>query len=171
MPAMAIIRAPGTKDFDAIAEITNHYVTTGAAHLAYRPFKPSDLRAIYQMRDRHPWYVYEDEGAILGYAKAGPWRDPREEAYQRTCEVAVYVAERAQRRGIGRKLYDAVLDESAKHYRVAIARIALPNPAAIALHEKCGFEHCGTLRDVAVKNRAWLSIDLWQKRLQAGEAA
>src|SRR5438045_6592228 len=102
---MAIIRAPGPKDFTAMADIANHYITTSAIHLAYRPYKPSELKAIYQMRDRHPWYVFEEEGDVLAYAQAGPWRDPREEAYQRTCEVAVYVADQARGRGLGRQLY------------------------------------------------------------------
>lgn len=161
-----VIRPPKNDDFTAIAEITNHYIATSAIHFGYRPYKPSELRAVYNLRDRHPWYVYEEEGRVLAYAKAGVWRE--RDAYQWTCEVGLYVADHARGRGIGRQLYDALLTECAKYYRSAVAGITVPNPASVKLHEACGFERVGTFVDAGYKNNAWHAVEFWQKRFKTG---
>ena len=45
------------------------------------------------------------DGALLGYAYAGPYRT--RPAYRFTVEDSIYVAPQAQRRGVGRALLDA----------------------------------------------------------------
>src|SRR5439155_1623288 len=52
--------------------------------------------------DGYPWLVAVLDGAIVGYAYAGPYR-PRP-AYRYTVEDSVYLATGAQRKGIGRAL-------------------------------------------------------------------
>lgn len=161
-----MICAPRQKDFDAIAEITNHYIATDLL-FGHTPVTATTMRAVHKMRDRHPWYVFEEEGTVLGYAMAGRWRDYRDQAYQWTCEVAVYVAEQAQGRGIDDQLYSALLTESAKYYRTAVATVA-ERPANSALHERCGFTRVGTIPDAAWKNNAWHTVEIWHKQLQTG---
>jgi phosphinothricin acetyltransferase len=46
-----------------------------------------------------------------------------------------------------------------------LALVALPNPASIALHEACGFEHLGTMREVGRKFDRWLDTAWFQKLL------
>ena len=45
---------------------------------------------------------------------------------------------------------------------VALALVALPNPASVALHEACGFEHLGTMREVGRKFDRWLDTAWYQ---------
>ncbi len=52
----------------------------------------------------YPYLVAEIDGAVAGYAYAGPYR-PRP-AYRFSVENSIYVAPDAQRRGIGRVLLD-----------------------------------------------------------------
>jgi phosphoesterase RecJ-like protein len=59
--------------------------------------------------EAYPGMVF-DVGALLGYAKAGFWRDRA--AYACTAEVGVYVNHAAHRRGIGRALYVALLTDT-----------------------------------------------------------
>ena len=49
-----------------------------------------------------PYFVAEDDGAVAGYAYAGPFR-PRP-AYRFIVEDSIYVAPEAKGRGIGRAL-------------------------------------------------------------------
>ena len=60
-------------------------------------------------------------------------------------------------------MYDDLLGRvRADGIHVALALIALPNPASVALHEACGFEHLGTMREVGWKFDRWLDTAWYQ---------
>ena len=113
----------------------------------------------------HPYLVAERDGAVIGYAYAGPFKERR--AYRFAAEVTVYVAESAQGGGIGRALYGALLErltESGHH--TAIGIIALPNPGSVALHERVGFRHVGTVHEAGWKFDRWHDVGYWQRVLE-----
>ncbi|MFT3906378.1 MAG: GNAT family N-acetyltransferase [Steroidobacteraceae bacterium] len=114
----------------------------------------------------HPWLVSVDAaGLIDGYAYASRHRERA--AYQWSVDVTAYVRADRRRSGVGAKLYAALLPLLVRQgYYQAFAGIALPNPGSIALHEKMGFEHLGTYREVGFKLGAWHDVGWWQKRLQ-----
>jgi len=47
---------------------------------------------------------------------------------------------------------------------VALAGIALPNDASVALHRNFGFTEVGTFREYAIKNGQYIS-SVWMQRL------
>ena len=162
---MTSIRPPDAADFATLAAITSHYIATSAIHFGYEPVTADDLGAIWQRdRARFPWLVVEAAGEVLGYAKAGSWRDRA--AYRWTTEVGLYVAESARGRGLGRALYRELLTELPRRgFRSAIAGITLPNDASVALHQACGFTSIGVVRDAGWKLEHWHDVEFWQKRL------
>ena len=159
-----MIRPIRDDDIAAITAITNHYITTTAVHFAYEPLPEVEIDAMWRgYRDRFPWLVIEDGGQVVGYAKAGTWRDRA--AYAWTAETGVYLADAARGRGLGRKVYVALLDELAvRGFRSAVAGITLPNDVSVALHLSLGFEPVGTVRDAGWKRGAWIDVGFWQKR-------
>jgi hypothetical protein len=63
------------------------------------------------------------------------------------------------------QLYVRLLDMlEGQGFRNAFAGIALPNDASITLHERLGFTHLGTYRDVGYKLGAWHDVGWWQKK-------
>jgi phosphinothricin acetyltransferase len=50
-------------------------------------------------------------------------------------------------------------------YVAAIWAIALPNEASVTLHEKLGFFHTGSYRQVGFKLGEWIDVGLWQRDL------
>jgi phosphinothricin acetyltransferase len=162
-----MIRPVRDDDFPAIAAITNHYIETTTYHFAYEPLPVAQYRAM--QKPRFPWFVYDD-GTVLGYAKAGTWRDRA--AYDWTTEVGLYITEAARGRGIGRALYTALLDELAlRNFRSAIAGITLPNDPSIELHKKFGFESVGIVRDAGHKHGAWCDVEFFQKRFTTSSSS
>lgn len=156
------IRAVHNADFEAIADITNHYITTSAIHFGYEPVTADELRAA--CKERYPFLVDERDGRIVAYAKAGVWRERA--AYAWTTEIGIYVAPELRRGGIGMPLYVALLDAcAAAGFHSAIAGITLPNDPSLALHRRLGFEHVGTVRDAGFKNDAWHAVAFYQKVL------
>jgi phosphinothricin acetyltransferase len=165
-----LIRAARDDDFAAITAITNHYVATTAIHFAYEPIEDGALRVQWQAgAERYPWLVAERDGEVVGYAKAGTWRERM--AYRWTVEAGLYVADRARGGGIGRALYGALLAELERRgFRSVIAGITLPNAASVRLHERLGFTPVGVFEDAGWKHGRWHAVGFWQKRLAAGDA-
>jgi phosphinothricin acetyltransferase len=162
-----MIRAACEDDFPAIASITNHYVASTSIHFAYEPISVAELAGSWKKSDRYPWFVSVEADGVVGYAKAGAWRDRA--AYAWTTEVGVYVAPAAHRRGIGRALYAALLAEVERRgFRSAIAGITLPNDPSRAFHEAFGFESVGTVRDAGWKLGSWRAVEFFQKRFSTG---
>ena len=128
-------------------------------------------RRISKYAATHQFLVAEDGGEVVGYAYACRWGERA--AYDWSVETSVYVAAGRHRRGIGRALYAELFERlRAQGFRTAVARITLPNPASIALHEGIGFAPIGTLRDIGWKVGAWRDVGYWQLDLRpAGENA
>jgi len=158
------IRPARADDFAAIAAITNHYIATTAIHFAYEPLAADEIAAAWRDHaDQFPWFVV-DEGNVIGYAKAGTWRDRA--AYRWTTEIGLYLDPDACGRGLGRALYGALLPELTRRgFRSAIAGMTLPNPASRALHVALGFEPIGIVRDAGFKHERWHDVEFFQKRL------
>jgi phosphinothricin acetyltransferase len=75
------------------------------------------------------------------------------------------------RKGIGALLLRALIAASEQRgYRRMIAVIGdSANFGSIALHERAGFHHIGTLRSVGFKHGKWLDTVLMQRALGKGD--
>lgn len=110
-----------------------------------------------------PWLVRED-GAVTGFASAGPFR--ARAAYARTAEASIYVAEDARRNGVGRALGEAILGELARGgYHSVMGVVALPNPASERLLAALGFRSVGVIHEAGYKLGRWWDVGLWQRAL------
>jgi len=108
--------------------------------------------------------VADHDGVVAGFAYSSAYR-PRP-GYRLTRETSVYLTEQARGQGLGRGMYDDLLDRvRADGIHVVLALVALPNPPSIALHEACGFEHVGTMREVGRKFDRWLDTAWYQRVL------
>jgi phosphinothricin acetyltransferase len=116
-----------------------------------------------------PYLVAEADGAVLGFAYAGPFR-PRA-AYRYTLEDSVYVAPEAKGRGVGRALLSAVVAAcEALGVRQLMAVIGdSENAGSIGLHAALGFERTGVGRSVGFKHGRWVDIVHMQKPLNGGD--
>ena len=54
----------------------------------------------------------------------------------------------------------------AQEYHVMVGAIDLTNKGSIALHQRLGFEHAGTIRQAGFKFGRWLDVDFWQLVLE-----
>jgi phosphinothricin acetyltransferase len=145
--------------------IVNHYIRETHIHFASEPARDEQFLGDWRAsQPRYPWLTATLDGRFAGYAKGGPWR--AREAYRSTVETAVYIDPACHRRGVGLAVMTALLDElSRREFRTAIAGVALPNDASIALHEKLGFASVGTFHGVGVKfGRSW-DVGFWQRCL------
>ena len=108
-----------------------------------------------------PWFVWEENGRVLGYAYAGKWKSRC--AYRYSVESSIYLAKEATGRGLGTKLYVALIDAlRAKGIHSIIGGIALPNPASVGVSEKLGFQKIGQFKEVGWKFEQWIDVGYWE---------
>lgn len=159
------IRAVTAADAASIAAIYNHYVRETVVTFEEQPVPvPEMARRIAEQSSHYPYLVTEADGAVAGYACASSWK--RRSAYRHSAESTVYLAPGFTGRGLGRGLYEALLDAmKARGLHCAIGGISLPNPGSIRLHERLGFTPVGRFREVGWKFNRWIDVGYWEKLL------
>ncbi len=101
---------------------------------------------------------------VLGYGSFGSFRDFP--GYARTVEHSVYVATKAQRRGIGRMILAELIARARdKGMEAMVGGIDSSNSASITLHEQAGFEVQGNLKGVGRKFGKRLDLAFMVKQL------
>jgi L-amino acid N-acyltransferase YncA len=166
-----LVRAARTGDFEAIAAILEPLIRHTAIHFAYQPLSAAELRDAWgRLRETYPFLVAEAGGEVVGFTKAGPWRERA--AYLWTPECGVYVREDRKRTGVGRVLYARLFDILRQQgFHSVMAGIALPNDPSVRLHEAFGFVAVGQVPRAGWKHGRWHEVGFWQKDLaEAGTA-
>ena len=165
----ALLRDAGPGDAAACAAIYAGYVTGTAITFETVPPTTQEMaRRIAAAVATHAWLVLLQDGAVVGYACAGPFKDRA--AYRWSCEVSVYLQLGFQRRGGGRALYGALLARlTDRGYRTAAAGMTLPNEASVALHRAMGFEPVGTYRRIGFKHGGWHDVAWVQTSLTTSQ--
>jgi len=160
------IRRATENDAVRLGEIYNWYVANTFVTFE-TDIVPTDemRRRIREKLESYDWIVGEEGREIVGFAYYGPFR--ARGAYFRTIESTIYLSQDSKGKGIGKKLYSALIDSaSEKGFRELIGVIALPNPASIALHAGLGFSEAGILRRVGHKFDTYHDVALWQRSLK-----
>jgi L-amino acid N-acyltransferase YncA len=167
------IRPATAADIPAITRIYAHAVQHGTASFELEPPNEAEMaqRQKALLDGGFPYLVATSDGAVLGYAYAGPYR--ARPAYRFSVENSIYVAADAHRRGVGRALMDRLIAESeVRGYRLMIAVIGdSAQTPSIELHRAAGFKLVGALEGVGYKFGRWLDTVLMQRALGKGMSA
>ncbi len=165
-----MIRIATVGDVPAMLEIYGPYILNTAYSFEYTvPTEAQFTERFLTYTAQMPWLVWEENGAVLGYAYGSlPFERA---AYQWCGEVSVYLAPEAQGRGIGRRLY-AVLEEImwAQGYRVIYSLITTENTGSLAFHEKQGYQKFAEFSNCGFKFGRWLGIVWMEKRANSVES-
>ncbi|HDP4509299.1 TPA: N-acetyltransferase [Staphylococcus aureus] len=162
-----MIRCAKKEDLNAILAIYNDAIINTTAVYTYKPQTIDERIAWFETKQRNhePFFVFEENGSVLGFATFGsfrPWP-----AYQYTIEHSIYVDASARGKGIASQLLQRLIVEAkAKGYRTLVAGIDASNEASIKLHQKFAFKHAGTLTNVGFKFNQWLDLAFYELDLQ-----
>ena len=160
-PGSIPVRPATAADLPGAAAIYDEQVRTGISTFDLEPPPVSYWEHHLASTDPGDHFLVAEDGGVGGFAYSSAY--PPRPGYRLTRETSVYLSERARGQGLGRRMYDDLLGRvRADGIHVALALIALPNPASVALHEACGFEHLGTMREVGWKFDRWLDTAWYQ---------
>lgn len=158
-----LVRQANASDAAAIADIYRPYVEQ--TRITFEDVAPPPDEIARRLSGPvHPWLVIEEDACVIGYASTSPMRDRA--AYRWSVETGIYLAPKAQGRGVGRQLLTSHVELLKRQgFVTIIAGIALPNDASVGLHEKLGFALSGIERGVGFKLGQWVDVGRWQKDL------
>ncbi|WP_444922577.1 arsinothricin resistance N-acetyltransferase ArsN1 family B [Microbulbifer sp. CnH-101-G] len=163
-----MIRTVNNSDAQVIAAIYNHYVIN--TPITFEEQAISSVDMVRRIESVHhsslPWLVKEQNGEVVGYAYATPWKE--RSAYRFSVETSVYITNDMKSKGMGTALYLALFAElKKKNIRTAIGGITLPNSASVALHEKLGMKKVAHFEKVGFKFGQWRDVGYWQAQLES----
>ena len=156
-------------DYPAIRDIHNFYIEHTVVNFEEAPLALDEIEArVISCTGSYPWLVGVEDNAVIGYAYANRWQT--RSAYRLSVETTIYLAPGSGGRGYGGILYANLLDclrQQGLH--TAVAGIALPNAASVALHERSGFSKVAHFAEVGWKLGRWVDVGYWQIRLAPGD--
>jgi L-amino acid N-acyltransferase YncA len=127
----------------SVREIYQAGIDTG--HATFESSPPATWDAWQRHRLNELSLVALEGGAVMGWASLSSASDRC--VYAGVAEVSVYVAPKAQGRGVGRQLLGALIEQSeAKNIWTLQAGIFPENLASVALHHALGFATVGIRR-------------------------
>lgn len=167
------IRIADAGDAERIREIYAPYVTDTAITFEYDvPDVQEFERRIDNTLKRYPYLVALEQGTIIGYAYAGPFR-PRA-AYQHSVEASVYVEHSHAGKGVGRLLYGE-LEKILQRQNVTVVYACITatereqdehlTNGSILFHEHVGYTLVGRFFHCGYKFDKWYSMVWMEKRI------
>lgn len=152
----------------AILDILNEQIRTSKALYEYVERTPDSMASWFQAKQarNHPVIGVENEsGALMGFATYGVFRE--RPAYKYTVEHSVYVHQDHRGKGLGLALMERLIEAArAQDLHVMVGGIDASNAGSIAMHEKLGFVHAGTIRESGFKFGTWLDLAFYQLTLR-----
>ncbi len=162
------IRNVESGDIKAIQEIYAAHVLHGVASFEEVPPSEEEMDSRYQQitAEGFPYLVAEQDGIIVGYCYAAPYR--ARSAYRFTVENSIYIREGMTGRGVGALLLGSLINCCEKGpWQQMVAVIAQgDNSASLNLHRRMGFEQVGILKAVGFKHGQWLDTIFMQRALK-----
>jgi L-amino acid N-acyltransferase YncA len=152
------LRSLLAEDWPAVRAIYLDGIRSGLASFEIDAPSWDDWNAAHTLR-----VVAEADEEVVGWAAAGPISTRR--CYRGVVESSVYIAARAQGRGVGRALMEDLIARAEREGIWTIQTSIFPeNRVSLALHERCGFRVVGIRERVAKRDGIWRDTVFLERR-------
>lgn len=149
---------------DAILEIFNEAILNSTALYDYKARTAQNMVGWFEAKRTGGFPVIgveDSDGVLLGFGSYGSFR--AWPAYKYTVEHSVYIHKDHRGKGLGRVVMQQIIDAAKRNnVHALMGGIDATNSGSIALHERLGFRHVGTLPEVGFKFGRWLDLAFYQ---------
>ena len=152
----------------ALRDILNHYILNSVVTFEMVELSLENRKTWFtQFSDtgRYQLFVAEQAEEVVGYAAS--LRFHQRPAYAPSVMTSIYLHKDHTGKGIGEKVYSALIEELKKVEDVhrAYGLVVLPNPGSEKLHEKLGFQVAGLLHEGGFKFGKYHDVRMYEHRL------
>ena len=165
---MQFIKCTYLAHADAILDIFNEAIVNSTALYDYQPRQPESMVSWFKAKEIGNFPVIgaiDKFNRLLGFASYGTFRNWP--AYKYSIEHSVYIHPDRRRQGIGFALMQQlILAATQQQYHTMVGGIDMTNTSSIALHQKLGFTHTGTIQHAGFKFGRWLDLGFYQLLLE-----
>jgi len=159
------VRDATSEDFERINEIYNWTIVDNHVSFDTEPYDLEKRQEWWDGRDADlDCLVAEADGLVIGVAYSSRYRPKA--AYRSTVETTVVIDIDHLGRGVGTALLTALVNRlQAAGHHLAVAIVALPNDASVALHHRIGYQTAGVIHEVGHKDGKYWDTMLLERRL------
>lgn len=165
---MQLVNCTHASHAASILGIFNDAIANSTALYDYKSRTAESMLSWFKAKEAGHYPVIgavSEDGELLGFASYGSFR--AWPAYKYSVEHSVYVHKDHRGQGVGLALLQRIIVEATEQqYHVLVGGIDVNNLASIALHQRLGFEHAGTIRHAAFKFGRWLDLGFYQLLLE-----
>jgi phosphinothricin acetyltransferase len=164
-----IVRQAESADAESIARIYSQGIAERIATFETEPRSTDDMLAYLAERaGRYPVLVAEQDGQVVAWAAAGPYRSRA--CYHGVCEFSVYADREARGTGAAQAVLQGLIDAcEAAGFSKLVSRIFPENVRSRGLCQKVGFREVGVYYRHAKLDGEWRDTVIVERLL--GEAA
>jgi len=159
-----IVHCTYERHASAILDIFNEAILNSTALYDYKPRAPESMGPWFEAKKKGNFPVIgieDQDGTLLAFGSYGSFRTWP--AYKYTVEHSVYVHKDHRGHGLGLQVMQALIAVACQNeIHVMMGGIDVTNAGSIALHERLGFKHVGTLPQVGFKFGRWLDLSFYQ---------
>jgi phosphinothricin acetyltransferase len=158
------IRTVQLSDAEAILKVYAPFITDTCISFEYVvPSVEEFTQRIASISAEYPYIVLEEDEEIVGYAYAHRYLE--RVAYSWDVEVTIYLAPKAQGKGLGVILYTALEKLMAlQNIKNLYSCITGDNVHSIEMHRSMGYELIGTFPKAGFKHDRWLDV-VWMAKV------
>ena len=161
---MKIVQCEPNRHAEAILAIFNDAIVNSTALYDYKPRTREMMDTWFETKAKGKFPVIgieNDADELMAFGSYGTFR--AFPAYKYTVEHSVYVDARFRGRGLGKRMLEEVIAAAqGQGYHVLVGVIDATNSVSIRLHERLGFTHSGTIRQIGYKFGRWLDVAFYQ---------
>lgn len=152
------LRTVRLEDAAAIAAIYNEYVLhTTYSYETEAVGTDAMRRRIEAIAAAYPYYVYEQDGELVGFCYAHPFHERA--AFRYTLETTIYLKRGWTGRGLGRLMMRALINECRQRgYHTLLACLCDENVVSEKFHESLGFRVCARMHETGYKFGRWVGL-------------
>ncbi|MBJ9985912.1 N-acetyltransferase family protein [Acinetobacter sp. S40] len=162
-----IINCNYEKHAKSILEILNDAIENSTALYDYKKRSLSSMINWFEQKQSNNYPIIgleKSNGELIAFGSYGAFRNWP--AYKYSVEHSIYIHKDYRGHGLGHILLESLIKSAqSNNYHVMIGGIDATNKGSIALHEKHGFQHVGTLPEVGYKFGRWLDLAFYQLTL------
>lgn len=168
MSDYSIVQCNLAEHGNQILDILNEAIETSTALYDYHPRTIESMHSWFSIKAAGNFPVIglvNAEGKLMGFGTFGTFR--AWPAYKYSVEHSIYIDQNFRGQGLANVLIGELISAAKdRNLHSLIGGIDATNSASIALHEKHGFKHVGTLPEVGFKFGKWLDLAFYQLILE-----